>query len=126
MFTVEYAVDADATLAANRAYAQRLWGDGLPLVPATRERVDWILRGSVLPRTHALGKFPPRGGVVTIEGAADRARDGGRTARVPAGADRSSRGLPRSAVRLRCAAGGFRKRLPGHHRQRPDQQAESG
>ena len=70
MFTVEYVADADATLAANRAYAQRLWGDGLPLVPATRERVEWILRGAVLPRTHVLGKFPPRGGVATIEGTA--------------------------------------------------------
>jgi hypothetical protein len=70
MFAVEHKPEEDATLAANRAYAQRLWGDGLPLVPATRGRVDWILRGSVLPRTHVLGRFPPRGGVATVEGAA--------------------------------------------------------
>ena len=44
-----------------------LWGDGLPLWPATRERVDWILRGTALPRAHVLGKFPPRGGVTTVE-----------------------------------------------------------
>ena len=44
-----------------------LWGDGLPLWPATRERVDWILRGTPRPREHVLGKFPPRGGVTTVE-----------------------------------------------------------
>jgi len=48
-------------------YLSSLWGDGLPVVPATRARVDWILRGSPLPRDHALGKFPPRGGIATVE-----------------------------------------------------------
>ena len=67
---VELAPGEDAMLAANRVGAQRLWGDGLPLVPATRERVDWILRGAALPRTHVLGRFPPRGAVATVEGAA--------------------------------------------------------
>ena len=46
------------------------WGDGLPLWPATRERVDWVLRGSDLPREHLLGKFPPRGGLATVEACA--------------------------------------------------------
>ena len=67
---VDPSPDEDAATAATRAYLQRRWGDALPLVPATRERVDWILRGSVLPRSHVLGKFPPRGGVATVEGAA--------------------------------------------------------
>jgi len=84
MFAVEHAPGADATLAANRTYAQRQWGDGLPLVPATRERVDWILRGSVLPRAHVLGKFPPRGSVATVEGAAIAlAMAGGRAEYLP-------------------------------------------
>jgi hypothetical protein len=39
----------------------------LPLWPATRERVDWILKGAALPRTHGFGKFPPRGGTTTVE-----------------------------------------------------------
>ena len=52
---------------ANNLLLTNLWGDGLPLWPATRERVDWILQGTALPRTHVLGKFPPRGGVTTIE-----------------------------------------------------------
>jgi hypothetical protein len=57
----------DALDKANHLLLTNLWGDGLPLWPATRERVDWILQGSVLPRTHVMGKFPPRGGVTTVE-----------------------------------------------------------
>ncbi|HEY9447885.1 MAG TPA: hypothetical protein VIQ62_12505, partial [Burkholderiales bacterium] len=57
----------DALVKANYLCITNLWGDGLPLWPATRERVAWIMRGSVLPRTHVLGKFPPRGGITTVE-----------------------------------------------------------
>ncbi|MGE5523377.1 MAG: hypothetical protein ACM3SS_06660 [Rhodospirillaceae bacterium] len=57
----------DALVKANNLLLTNLWGDGLPIWPATRERVDWILRGSALPRDHAFGKFPPRGGVTTVE-----------------------------------------------------------
>jgi hypothetical protein len=46
------------------------WGDGLPLWPPTRERVDWILRGAAHPRRRMLGTFPPRGGVTTVESCA--------------------------------------------------------
>ncbi|HYB43310.1 MAG TPA: hypothetical protein VEL75_16140, partial [Candidatus Methylomirabilis sp.] len=35
--------------------------------PPTRERVGWILQGATLPPAHALGVFPPRGGVATVE-----------------------------------------------------------
>ena len=51
----------DALDKANHLLLTNLWGDGLPLWPATRERVDRIIRGTVLPRTHVIGKFPPRG-----------------------------------------------------------------
>lgn len=57
----------DALAKANYHLLTNLWGDGLPLWPATRERVEWILRGAALPATHVLGKFPPRGGVTTVE-----------------------------------------------------------
>jgi hypothetical protein len=67
MLSVEGASWEDALDHANDLFIERLWGDGLPLWPATRERVDRILRGSAWPRTHALGKFPPRGGVATVE-----------------------------------------------------------
>src|SRR5260370_25430078 len=46
------------------------WGDGLPLWPPTRERVDWILRGTAEARGRKLGTFPPRGGVTTVESCA--------------------------------------------------------
>jgi len=67
LLSVEGASYEDALTRANNLLLTNLWGDGLPLWPATRERVDWILRGAALPRAHALGKFPPRGGVTTVE-----------------------------------------------------------
>jgi hypothetical protein len=67
MLCVEGASYEDALVKANNFLLTNLWGDGLPLWPATRERVDWILKGSALPRTHVLGKFPPRGGLTTVE-----------------------------------------------------------
>ncbi len=51
-------------------HLSNLWGDGLPIVPATPQRVDWILRGSPFPREHRLGRFPPRGGIATVEAVA--------------------------------------------------------
>lgn len=67
MLSVEGASYEDALQKANNLLLTNLWGDGLPVWPATRERVDWILRGSALPREQVLGKFPPRGGVTTVE-----------------------------------------------------------
>jgi hypothetical protein len=67
MLEVEAATYEQALTKANNVLLANLWGDGLPLWPATKERVDWILRGATVPRTHVLGKFPPRGGVTTVE-----------------------------------------------------------
>ena len=67
MLSVEGASHEDALNKANNLLLTNLWGDGLPLWPATRERVDWILGGAVQPREHVIGKFPPRGGVTTVE-----------------------------------------------------------
>lgn len=67
LLSVEGTTYEDALYKANNLLLANLWGDGLPVYPPTRERVDWILQGSVLPRTHVLGKFPPRGGVTTVE-----------------------------------------------------------
>jgi hypothetical protein len=54
------------------------------VLPATDERVDWILRGTALSRTHTIGKFPPRGGVVTVESCAvAMAMAGGRPEYLP-------------------------------------------
>ena len=67
LHSVEGVSYEDALIKVNNYLLSNLWGDGLPLWPATRERVDWILKGSALPRTQLLGKFPPRGGVTTVE-----------------------------------------------------------
>jgi hypothetical protein len=67
LLRVEGSTYEDALNKANNLLLANLWGDGLPIFPATRERVDWILKGSALPRTHVLGKFPPRGGITTVE-----------------------------------------------------------
>ncbi|MEP7360636.1 MAG: hypothetical protein ABI744_03565, partial [Chloroflexota bacterium] len=65
-FAVATAVAAPATAPnfAKDLFIANAWGDGLPMWPATAQRVNWILRGAVLPRAHVLGKFPPRGAVV--------------------------------------------------------------
>ena len=67
MLSVEGNTYEDALQKANNLLITNLWGDGLPVWPATRERVEWMLRGSALLRDQVLGKFPPRGGVTTVE-----------------------------------------------------------
>lgn len=67
MVSVRGATFEDALGRANNLMLANQWGDGLPLWPATRERVEWILRGTPLPREQVLGTFPPRGGVATVE-----------------------------------------------------------
>jgi hypothetical protein len=67
MLSVEGSSYEEALRKANHLLLANLHGDGLPIWPATRELVDWILRGSPLARTHVLGKFLPRGGVTTVE-----------------------------------------------------------
>ncbi len=65
--TVEGKDYADAVFRMNALFIQNQWGDGLPLVPATRERVEWILRGSDLPPETPVGKILPQGGIATVE-----------------------------------------------------------
>jgi hypothetical protein len=64
---VEGATQHDAMVKANHLFLANRWGDGLPLWPATEASVAWMLQGSDLPRGHFLGRFPPRGGGVTVE-----------------------------------------------------------
>jgi hypothetical protein len=70
MLHVEGTNYENALSAANNLFISNLWGDGLPLLPATCERVNWILQGTDLPRTQIIGKFPPRGAVTTVESCA--------------------------------------------------------
>lgn len=46
---------------------QRGWGDGLPIVPATPDRVQRFVEASRWPREEVLGKMPPAWGEATIE-----------------------------------------------------------
>jgi hypothetical protein len=70
LLSVEGATYDEALNKANDLLIAHQWGDGLPLWPATTERVNWIMRGAALPRTQVLGKFPPRGAIVTVESCA--------------------------------------------------------
>jgi len=67
MISVRGTTFEDALARANNVMLASQWGDGLPLWPATLERVQWILQGTPWPRAHVLGTFPPRGGVATVE-----------------------------------------------------------
>src|SRR6185295_13576176 len=70
MIRVESASVEEAFARANHLMLANRWGDGLPLWPPTRARVDWILGGAAPPRGRKLGTFPPRGGVTTVESCA--------------------------------------------------------
>jgi hypothetical protein len=84
MLNVEAATYEDALAKANNLFISKRWGDGMPLWPATRDRVDWMLRGTPLAREHVIGKFPPRGGIATVEACAIAlAMTGGRPEYLP-------------------------------------------
>jgi len=51
----------------NQQFLEKRWGDGLPLVPPTPERVRWMLSGTVRSPHEVIGKVNPRQGAATIE-----------------------------------------------------------
>ena len=51
----------------NRDYLERKWGDGLPLVPPTPERVKWMLSGTNRAPEEIIGNLNPKQGVATVE-----------------------------------------------------------
>lgn len=67
MIRVDAPTYEDALIKANHLCISNLWSDGLPVWPATKRRVEWILKGTPLPRDHVFGKLPPRGGVASVE-----------------------------------------------------------
>ena len=67
LLTVEANSYEEALEKVNHLAITNLWGDGLPLWPATPSRVAHILRGTPLPGDQVLGKFPPRGGITTVQ-----------------------------------------------------------
>jgi hypothetical protein len=51
----------------NKLFLDQRWGDGLPLVPPTREAVQEMLKGTKRSPAEVVGKIPPLNGVATIE-----------------------------------------------------------
>ena len=43
------------------------WGDGLPIVPPTPNRVERMLHGTILNPDHIVGEIPPNYGSATVE-----------------------------------------------------------
>jgi hypothetical protein len=60
----------DALMAANNMLLANMWGDGLPIWPATQARLEWMLQGTEMPRHTVLGRVMPRGGMATVESCA--------------------------------------------------------
>jgi hypothetical protein len=53
----------------NFLFLQRLWADGLPIVPPTPEKVDWIMTGTELARDYVMpgaGKVMAKGGILSV------------------------------------------------------------
>lgn len=59
----------EAVANMNNLFLRNRWGDGLPLVPATEERIRWLLRGTDLSPDAVVGegKVLPRGGIATVK-----------------------------------------------------------
>ena len=51
----------------NRSYLKMGWGDGLPLVPPTRERVDALLEGTPISSSAVIGTWGPANAEYTVE-----------------------------------------------------------
>jgi hypothetical protein len=70
----------------NALFLKNNWGDGLPIVPPTEERVNWLLTGTDLSRDALVGtgKILPRAGAATVESlAVNLAMAGGRPEYMP-------------------------------------------
>ncbi|MBI4334661.1 MAG: hypothetical protein HY673_25690 [Chloroflexi bacterium] len=52
--------------AVNQEFNKRHWSDGLPIVPPTEERIQWMLRGTDLPPDYEIGVIEPRKGIATV------------------------------------------------------------
>lgn len=50
----------------NELFLENRWGDGLPLVPPTEERFNWMMRGTTRSAEEVLGTIAPRDGVATV------------------------------------------------------------
>ena len=62
--TIEIAADP---VALYELSIEQGWGDGVPLLPPTDDRVSALLAETPLPGDHELGDLPPRYGTATVE-----------------------------------------------------------
>jgi hypothetical protein len=82
--SVEAADYSEALDRMNTLFLKNSWGDGFPLLPATEERVNWLLTGTDLPRDKAIGRIMPSGRTATVESlAVNLAMTGGRPEHMP-------------------------------------------
>ena len=82
--SIEGADYSEAIDNMNTLFLKNSWGDGLPLLPATEERVNWLLTGTDLPRDTVIGKIMPSGRTATVESlAVNLAMTGGRPEYMP-------------------------------------------
>jgi len=67
--TVEGRNYEEALANMNNLFLRNLWSDGLPILPPTEERVNWLLTGTDLSPDALVGtgKILPRGGIATVE-----------------------------------------------------------
>jgi len=51
----------------NQLFLDNRWSDALPIVPPTREAVDWMLTGTSRSPNEVVGRVAPKNGLATIE-----------------------------------------------------------
>lgn len=66
----------------DRLVEERGWGDGLPVVPATPDRVDAFISSTGRERDEVIGRIPPAWGIATVEKVAVNAVMAGATPRL--------------------------------------------
>jgi hypothetical protein len=66
-FSYSAASSEEAQEQFNLSFLEMGWGDGLPLVPPTRKRVDALLKGTPLSRTTVIGSWGPSNAEFTVE-----------------------------------------------------------
>ena len=82
--TIEAADYEDAIEKMNAVFLKNNWSDGLPLLPATEEKIRWLLTGTDLPRDAVIGNIMPSGRTATVESlAVCLAMTGGRPEYMP-------------------------------------------
>lgn len=74
----------EAVANMNHLFLRNYWSDGLPLLPATEERVNWILTGTDLSPDTRIGNIMPKAGIATVKDiAVALAMAGGRPEHLP-------------------------------------------